>query len=211
MRDMSILLIGAGGFAREVYSWASHDPHLNVFAFFDEHPSVPEIYGVPVVKSLKGFEGRKFLVAVGDPVARAKLWDAAIAAGLNPADALIHRSATTGIEVYAKPGCIICPGAILTTNIVLERGVIVNIGATVGHDCRLGEFTTVSPGANISGCCTIGPHCYIGTNASLREKLSIGRAATVGMGAVAVKNIPDGEVWVGNPAKPLVQSGLVTH
>lgn len=208
---MPIVIIGAGGFAREVYSWAAHDPMFSVVAFVDEKRTVPEIYGLPVFKSFPKNLKAKFLVAIGDPVARARMWDKAIKAGLQPSQSLIHRSAVVGIEVYNKLGCIICPGVILTTNIKIGRGAILNINSTVGHDCNLGEFVTVSPGANISGNCDIGDFSYIGTNASLREKISMGKGSTAGMGAVVLKSIPKGEVWAGNPARQLIRSGLSTH
>jgi serine acetyltransferase len=36
------------------------------------------------------------------------------------------------------------------------------------------------------------------------QKVKIGKNATVGMGAVVLRNIGEGEVWVGNPAKKLL-------
>lgn len=44
---------------------------------------------------------------------------------------------------------------------------------------------------------------WVAPSSSLRGYLKIGEGATVGMGAIAMKNIPANEVWVGNPARKL--------
>ncbi len=53
----------------------------------------------------------------------------------------------------------------------------------------------------IGGSTKIGEGAWIAPGASLRDNITIGKFATVGLGAVVTKNIPDGETWVGNPAK----------
>jgi serine acetyltransferase len=37
----------------------------------------------------------------------------------------------------------------------------------------------------------------------IKNKVKIGNNVTVGMGAVVLKDIPDGETWIGNPARKL--------
>jgi acetyltransferase-like isoleucine patch superfamily enzyme len=63
------------------------------------------------------------------------------------------------------------------------------------------DFVTIAPGANISGNVTLGFASSIGTGASVREKCKVGVEAVLGMGAALTKNLPDGETWVGVPAK----------
>jgi UDP-3-O-[3-hydroxymyristoyl] glucosamine N-acyltransferase len=55
----------------------------------------------------------------------------------------------------------------------------------------------------IAGSNIIEDDVWIAPNASIRGWLTIGKGATVGMGAVVVKDIPAGETWVGNPARKL--------
>lgn len=40
----------------------------------------------------------------------------------------------------------------------------------------------------------------IGANATVLGGLTIGAGAMIGAGSVVTKNVPDGELWVGNPA-----------
>ncbi len=48
----------------------------------------------------------------------------------------------------------------------------------------------------------------IGAGAVIVAGVTIGEGAMVGAGAVVTKDIPDGETWVGNPARPLIKSEL---
>ena len=41
----------------------------------------------------------------------------------------------------------------------------------------------------------------IGANACILAGVTIGEGAIVGMGAVVLRDVPDGETWVGNPAR----------
>ena len=42
---------------------------------------------------------------------------------------------------------------------------------------------------------------FIGTRCLILKGVTIGKGAVVGAGSVVTKDIPDGEIWAGNPAK----------
>lgn len=46
----------------------------------------------------------------------------------------------------------------------------------------------------------------IGSNSTILCGLTVGENAIVGAGSVVTKNIPNGETWVGNPAKKIHES-----
>ena len=48
---------------------------------------------------------------------------------------------------------------------------------------------------------TIEDDCFIGTNTIICNNVTIGRHSIVGAGSVVTKNIPDNEIWAGNPAR----------
>jgi acetyltransferase-like isoleucine patch superfamily enzyme len=58
-------------------------------------------------------------------------------------------------------------------------------------------------GTVIGGSTEIGDNCYLGIGCMIKNKVKIGNNVTVGMGAVVLKDIPDGETWIGNPARKL--------
>lgn len=193
-----LVIMGAGGFAREVYSWVQDE--YEVKAFYSDSDT-PPILGLPVVSDLSLYTDSLFMVAVGSPVDRLALWDIAIKAGLSVASGFVHKSATMGVGCHIGKGVIICPQSVITTNVTIGEATIVNIGSTIGHDCVIGELVTIAPGANISGHCKILNRSYIGTNASIREGLFIGPESVVGMGSVVISNVPNRETWAGVPAQ----------
>lgn len=73
----------------------------------------------------------------------------------------------------------------------------------VAHNCRIGRNVIITACAEISGSVVIDDDAWIGPNASVIQGVSIGRNALLGLGAVALKPIPDNEVRVGNPARRL--------
>ncbi len=50
---------------------------------------------------------------------------------------------------------------------------------------------------------TIGDDVWIGSRVTILPGVHIGNGAVIGAGAVVTKNVPDYEVWGGNPAKKL--------
>jgi acetyltransferase-like isoleucine patch superfamily enzyme len=47
----------------------------------------------------------------------------------------------------------------------------------------------------------IADDVFIGANSIILKGVSIGSRAVIGAGSVVTKNIPDDEVWAGNPAR----------
>lgn len=203
-KPRNLIILGAGGFAREVFCWINTSQY-QVIGFYTELDGGPkEIFGTQVVRSLEGLPfDTDFVVAVGDPKLRRRLFDEALKTRLPPSMPILGPHIIIGQEIRIGHGSIVCPGSILTANVTLDVGVIVNLHCTIGHDCHLHSFVTLSPGVNMSGNVSVGEGSYIGTNAAVREKLRIGTGSVLGMGAVLTKELPDGETWTGVPATKL--------
>ena len=73
----------------------------------------------------------------------------------------------------------------------------------IGHDVQIGDRVQIAPGAVIGGCVTIGNDVKIGLNATIVPWRTVGDGARLGAGSVLMKDLPAGEVWVGNPARLL--------
>ncbi len=183
-----LIILGAGGFAREVYSWLDPETHCCV-GFYTNEPKGPFLSGLQVYGSLDDLRSMEFVAAVGDPALREKLTEQAQLAGLVASVPIMHKSVVVGCGAEIYRGAILCPNVVVGPDVKIGRGVILNLGVTVGHDSELDEYVTVSPGANISGNVMVGRSAYLGTNSCIREKLRIGEKAIVGMGAVVVKDV----------------------
>lgn len=120
---------------------------------------------------------------------------------------VVHPSAVMGSEVTVGQGSVIMPGAILNAGTRVGDNAIVNTGVTVDHDCVLEEGCHISPGAHLSGGVVVGAEAHVGIGASVLPNVRIGPGAVVGAGAVVLRDIPAGQTWAGNPARPLEKKG----
>ncbi len=214
MQAIELLIFGAGGFGREVASWAGRARWLGrpfeVVAFIDDNAAVEQLNGRPVL-TLEDAAARHpeaaVLATVGDPKLRERLIGKALAAGLVSTPPVIHPNAEYDHEyVEIGEGVVICAGTILTVNIVVEAHAQINLDCTVGHDAVIGSYSTLSPGVHISGNVKLEPYTFIGTGAVTvngveAHPLTIGTGAVVGAGAVVTKDIAAGVTATGVPAR----------
>lgn len=84
---------------------------------------------------------------------------------------------------------------------IITNGCIINTGAIIEHECYIGEFSHVAPGAVLTGNVKIGKSSFIGANSVIKQGVTIGENVIIGAGTVVLKDIPDNQTWVGNPAK----------
>lgn len=88
-------------------------------------------------------------------------------------------------------------------NTIIRRGAKIDNLVHVAHNCVIGEYALVIANATLCGGTTVGRGSTVAPSATIREQLTVGERALVGLGAVVVKDVPAGEVVVGNPAHPL--------
>ena len=55
----------------------------------------------------------------------------------------------------------------------------------------------------VSSPVVIGKHCFIGAGTIILKGVRIGDNSIVGAGSIVTKNIPENEVWGGNPARKI--------
>lgn len=106
-----------------------------------------------------------------------------------------------GDDVEIGANTCIDRGALSDT--IIGNHVKINNLCHIAHNNVIGDNVEITGCVNISGGNIIDDNVWISPNASLVGYVHIGKNAVVGMGAVVIKNIPEGETWVGNPAHKL--------
>lgn len=88
----------------------------------------------------------------------------------------------------------------LSDTIIEDYVKIANL-CQIAHNVKIGQNSMIVASCQISGSCQIGKNVWIGPNVTVRDWRKIGDNTMIGIGATVVCDIPEGEVWAGNPAK----------
>lgn len=118
----------------------------------------------------------------------------------------IHPLAYVAPNVKVGSGCVILPFCMISASTVIEDNTLLMCGVMIGHNSHIGSFNHLASQSVVGSYVTTGVGVHTGLNSSIREYLSVGSRSTIGMGAVVLKSVGDGEMWVGNPAKFLRKS-----
>lgn len=209
-----IVLVGSGGFAREVKFLISDinslNPKYNIIGWISNEKVGSVIDDLPVLGNndyLK-FIDRKISVAIciGSGIIREKIYKYILSNNFLSFPNIIHPQALISKNIKLGIGNIITAGNIITVNVTFRNFVICNLSCTIGHDCTINNYATILPGAHISGNVVIGDNTTIGTGANIIQNLSIGKNSYVGAGAVVINNVYDNKTVVGVPAKEIVKN-----
>lgn len=209
-----LLLIGAGGFAREtlelVHAVNAQVPTWRVIGLLDDDARMHgrRIHDVEVIgpsEAIHDHPDALVAACVASPdtptgrlvlTGRLGLGPERYATLVHPA-AVVARSASVGV------GSVLHAGTILTSDVTLGVHVAVMPAVVLTHDDQVGDGVTFGAGVRVAGGVTIEDAAYLGSGALLREHLVVGSGSVVGMGAVVTQSVPAGEVWAGVPARRL--------
>lgn len=208
----SVIVVGAGGFGREVLD-VLRDQKTDIRGVVDDSPSsdnlrLLEQQDVEYLGKTSELTERfatnevEYLIGIGDGRIRRAIDEMHSALGFTSATA-VHSSATFGHAVEIGPGSVICAGVRATTNIRIGRHVHLNLNVTVGHDVLVGSYASANPGAAISGAVSIGDSALIGANSFILQGVEVGADSIVGASAAVVKRVDPGTTVAGVPARLL--------
>lgn len=185
----------------------------SIAAFFDREPTATApLRGVPIFVGMEGFlswlsgrgdnSGIAAIAAIGgsrgkDRCEYLKLFRKS---GLST-PSLIHWSASVSRKSTIGDNCHVLAGAVIAAGTSLGEATIINHNAGVDHECTVEPGVHVAPGATLCGCVRVGAYTLVGAGAVVLPRVKVGANAVVGAGAVVTKDVPNGSVVAGNPAR----------
>lgn len=207
-----LIIIGIGGFAREVYWHAQgsigYGEDWDIKGFLDGDVKLaPEEYEKldrPVLGDVFSYDIQEddvFICAVGDGELRKRLTDPIRARGGTFIN-LIHKTAIIQGHVKMGIGNLICPFSHINDHAELGDFVVLN-SAGIGHDGKAGSYSSFMGGAGLCGYAVAGAFSYWATNAVALPHSQTGDHAHVGVGSVVFRRVKPGEHVFGNPAMPM--------
>lgn len=113
----------------------------------------------------------------------------------------IHPSAYVAGNVRIEEGVVIMPYVMISSGAYISMNTLIMTGATIGHNTRTEDFAHIASQAVVGSFINLGTGSNVGLNATILERKKLGKFSVLGMGGVLTKDIPDREIWVGNPAR----------
>lgn len=203
------VIVGAGGFGREVLSWALDCHEAGrlppVGGFIDDQEEAMAGFDLPRLGPISDYApapGDRFVVAVGKPSSKRRLVEMLSGRGAQFAT-LIHPTAVVTRSATLGEGVIMTPFTMANPSAVLERFVTLISFSGLGHDARAGEFTTISSHVDVTGFAELGRDVFVASGARILPGVKVGDGATIGAGAVVMRRVKPGATVYTAPAKLL--------
>ncbi|MEV0977325.1 acetyltransferase [Streptomyces sp. NPDC049915] len=206
----TLLIIGAGGFARETAQAVRDAGEATLLGHLDDDRALhgTDVDGLPVLGGtdlVHDLPDARVVICVGNPRdygARARL----VRRLDLPEDryaTVVHPTAAVSVTSRVGPGSVLLAHCALTAAVRVGAHVAVMPHTVLTHDDVVEDYATVASGVRLGGGVRLATGSYVGSGALVREGTTVGAWSQIGMGSTVLGDIPPGEVWVGSPARRL--------
>lgn len=205
----NLIIIGAGGFGREVLSWArqclEYGKLWHCKGFLDDNPAALNRFetGLPILGSPGSYVPQPndvFICAIGKPAPRRTCVTAISRAGgvfIN----VIHPTVAIAERVQLGTGLILFPYTVISCDTVIGDHSALYYHCSVGHDARIGAFCQLSSYCDVTGNVHLEDGVFMGSHASILPSIHVEAGATIGAGSVVIRRVKAHQTVFGVPAK----------
>lgn len=206
MENKKLVLCGAGGHAKSIYSSLKELNNFKIIGYCDNEKK--EFFDLKylgndneILKLKKDGINNIFVCigSIGNPKIRKKLYLKMKENGFSM-PSIIDRTAVVDARMIGS-NVFIGKNSVVNSNASIGDMAIINSGSVIEHDTIIENFVHIAPGVVICGNCKVGENSHIGAGSVVIQGITIGKDCIIGAGSVVVKDIPDGVVAFGNPCR----------
>lgn len=211
MKDL--ILIGAGAWGLEVWSWLENAKGYNeVFSFKGFLDSKIDGFGeghfcnAPILGALNDYSIQPndvFVCTIGEPSAKKVVVNELLSRGAKFIN-LIHNSVIEFRNITYGNGVIVSPNCVISNNVEIKDHVSINLFCSIGHDAIIGNYSVLSSHCDVTGGVLISNDVMLGSRVTIIPRVSIVDGAVLGAGAVIIRSIKQKGTYIGNPARKLL-------
>lgn len=207
----NLIIIGARGFGREVYSLAiqsvGYDEEFVVKGFLDDNSNVLDGFDnyPAILNSVEAYEIHPddvFICALGSVKAKKHYVTILLNKGAIFIN-LIHKNVVFNINAKLGTGCIFWGPISISNDVIIKDFVTIHPNVAIGHDVSIGNFAHIGAYCFFGGYTEIQNDVTIYVRATILDRLKVGQGATVGAGSVVLRNVKENTTVFGNPAKKI--------
>ena len=200
------IIVGAGGFGREVLSWLL-DSHTsaNIKGFISDDLNILDNYGTPydIISTIDSYEiqeNDRFILAIGEIEPKKKVVKILKQKGAKFIS-FIHSTAVIANTSKMGEGCVIGPMSFVSDHVVLNDFVMFGFYASCGHDTIVGKYSILSPYATVNGFTELEDEVFMGTHSSVAARRRIGSGSKISSGTAVMYDVPSNSFVMGVPGK----------
>ena len=206
-----LIIIGAGGMGRTVYSNAlesvGYGDAFEVKGFIDDDlhaldgfPNYP-----PVIGTISGYLPEAddvFVCSIGG-ASRKPCMENIISRGGEFIN-VIHRTARLLTNVVIGKGNFIGADTVIGNDVVIGNYNMIQSYTIIGHDVRMGDFNRIDTRVTCVGGVVIENEVNIHSSAVISHKVTVESKSRVAALSFVIKDVKAGTTVIGNPAKRLM-------
>src|SRR3990167_6321360 len=94
----------------------------------------------------------------------------------------------------------ICPDFIIGEGTVIYYFCNLFGKSKIGKNCIISSYTEIQGGVKLGDGSRVGSHSFLCSGLEIGNNVFLG-SSIVGAGSLVLKDVPDGEIWLGQPAR----------
>ena len=199
MRDL--IIVGAGGFAREVHAWLPDVFPAEMYRFQgflgrDDGRSKTSILADPCEYVPQADD--RFILAIGNLEVRRRVAQSITDKGGEFIN-FVHPTSVISPTARIGRGAVIFPYSVVSNEANLGAFVHLSLHASVGHDAQTGDNCYLAPYATMNGESAIGDDVLLGSHVTILSGIRVGSRTNVSANTSVVRDAPGDATVFGVP------------